>query len=188
LTSITNFVEAGTLSLVPGAKTLIAWPTPDLFASTLVNQLYFGGMAITLIGWGFGLILLTNDRLIEDLAAAEQHTTELNLELRQATNQEDQPPGHSSESNRFDLAGLRVLLAEDNVFTRFALVKLLERHGMVVDAVPNGREAVSLYEQEEYGVILMDWQMPEMDGYQAARRIREVEKGLERRTPVIAIT
>jgi hypothetical protein len=58
--------------------TLIAWPTPELFASKLVNQLYFGGMAITVIGWGFGFILLTNDRLIEDLTAAEQHTAKLN--------------------------------------------------------------------------------------------------------------
>ena len=81
-----------------------------------------------------------------------------------------------------------MLLAEDNVLSRSALVKLLERHGMAVDVAPNGREAVSLYEQEEYGVVLMDCQMPEMDGYEAARTIREAEKSLGKRTPVIAIT
>jgi CheY-like chemotaxis protein len=101
---------------------------------------------------------------------------------------EDQAGRRTSESNRFDLAGVRVLLAEDNVFSRSALVRLLERQGMAVDAVPNGREAVTQYGQANYAVILMDCQMPEMDGYEAVRRIREVEKGLERRTPVIAIT
>ena len=406
--------------------TWIAWPAPDLFASTLVNQVYFGGTAITVIGWAFGFILLTNDRLIEDLTAAERRTAMLNQELTQATEQataaarraahadqakgdflaymsheirnplssvlalselaldgplteekrpyletlhqsansvhgilddlldlskieagrmavtvapfdlelelaqiadmfwpqasarstifslkfppevprwiygdgtrvrqivsnfasnalkftdhgeieigvegingnvrisvrdtgigiatqalpllfsrftqaesavprrgtglglaiskqlaelmggsvgaaseegrgstfwvelplkpaehEDQPEGLISESNRLDLSGLRVLLAEDNALTRFALAKLLERHGMAVDVALNGREAVTLYGRANYAVILMDCQMPEMDGYEAARRIREAEKGLGMRTPVIAIT
>jgi signal transduction histidine kinase/CheY-like chemotaxis protein len=428
-----GFIFTGSLFLINalfnfgrGTATWLAWPAPDLFASTLVNQLYFGGMAITIIGWGFGFILLTNDRLVEDLTAAEQRTAELNQELRRANEQatvaagraehadqaksdflaymsheirnplsgvlvlselildgplteekrrdletlhqsaksvqgilddlldlskieagrmevtvapfdlelelaqiadlfspqagakstvlrltfppevprwfhgdgprirqivsnfasnavkftdhgeieicveringsvrvsvrdtgigittqalsllfsrftqadpgvsrrgtglglaiskhlaelmggsvgaaseegrgsnfwvelplkpaehEDQPERRISESNTLDLAGLRVLLAEDNTLTRFALAKLLERHGVAVDAVPNGREAVALYGHVNYAAVLMDCQMPEMDGYEAARMIREVEKGLERRTPVIAIT
>jgi signal transduction histidine kinase/ActR/RegA family two-component response regulator len=99
-----------------------------------------------------------------------------------------QPDGRIPNSNTLDLAGLRVLLAEDNVLTRSALVKLLERHGMAVDVAPNGREAVTLYRQANYAAVLMDCQMPEMDGYEAARTIREAEKSLGKRTPVIAIT
>jgi CheY-like chemotaxis protein len=68
------------------------------------------------------------------------------------------------------------------------LVKLLERRGMAVDAVSNGKEAVALYRQGSYALILMDCQMPEMDGYEAAQGIRELEKGKDVRTPLIAIT
>src|SRR5215831_3605529 len=70
-----------------GIETLFAWPAPDVFASTMVNQVYFGGMAITIIGWGFGFILLTNDRLIEDLNQAKEQTAALNQELSQSIEQ-----------------------------------------------------------------------------------------------------
>jgi CheY-like chemotaxis protein len=144
---------------------------------------------------GTGLGLAISKHLAELMggsvgAASEEgrgSTFWVELPLKPAEH-EDRPEGHISESNRLDLAGLRALVAEDNVFTRSALVKLLERHGMDVDAAPNGWEAVALYGRAKYTVILMDCQMPEMDGYEAARRIREVEKGLEKRTPVIAVT
>jgi TolB-like protein len=55
-----------------GIVTWIAWPAPDLFAATLVNQIYFGGLAITMVGWALGFVLLINDRLVEDLDTAEQ--------------------------------------------------------------------------------------------------------------------
>jgi CheY-like chemotaxis protein len=149
--------------------------------------------AVSRCGTGLGLAICKHlaELMGGSVGAASEEgrgsTFWVELPLRPAEH-EDQPEVRISESNRLDLAGLRVLLAEDNVFTRFALAKLLERHGMKVDAVPNGREAVTLYGQADYGAVLMDCQMPEMDGYEAARRIREVEKGLGRRTPVIAIT
>jgi CheY-like chemotaxis protein len=88
----------------------------------------------------------------------------------------------------FGLAGSRVLLAEDNEVSRIVLSKLLERHGMVVDAVASGSEAVKSFGQKDYAVVLMDCQMPEMDGYEATRRIREVETWKTEHTPIIAIT
>jgi CheY-like chemotaxis protein len=59
---------------------------------------------------------------------------------------------------------------------------------MAEDAVSNGKEAVALYRQGSYALILMDCQMLEMDGYGAAQGIRELEKGKGVRTPLIAIT
>ena len=104
------------------------------------------------------------------------------------TDKDDRREEGYLESGRFALSGLRVLLAEDNVLTKSVLVRLLERQGMAVDAVSDGREAVTLYRQGNYSMILMDCQMPEMDGYEATRKIRELEKGVGIRTPVVAIT
>ena len=89
---------------------------------------------------------------------------------------------------RLNLAGTRVLLAEDNPVTGIVLAKLLESHGMVVDVVASGSEAVNRWKLADYAVVLMDCQLSEMDGYAATRQIREWESGRRIRTPVIAIT
>jgi signal transduction histidine kinase/ActR/RegA family two-component response regulator len=429
-----SFLFAGAFFLVNsifnfarGISTLQAWPSQDLFAPTLVNQLYFGGMTITVIGWAIGFILLTNDRLIEELTAAERHTARLNQDLQFATEQataaarqaadseqakteflayigheirnplggvlflcellldgplneekredmetlrasansmlsilndlldlskveagrmpivevpfdleeelaqvadvftpqarakatdlfvtyprslprrfagdgprirqivsnfvsnavkfteqgeihievearggdtrisvRDTGVGIAAETlprlfNRFAqagpsasyrgtglglaiskqlaelmggsvgvvsqegqgstfwvelplepaapevlevpapaaaaggplLAGSRVLLAEDNVFSQKVLSKLLTSYGMLVDVAGDGKDAVAKFGQADYAVVLMDCQMPVMDGYEATRKIRAMENGRNMRTPVIAIT
>jgi CheY-like chemotaxis protein len=84
---------------------------------------------------------------------------------------------------------LRVLLAEDNpVNVKFAL-KLLERAGHHVTVAGNGRRAVDLWASEQpFDVILMDVQMPEMDGLDATRAIRQIEGKRDGHIPVIAMT
>ena len=83
---------------------------------------------------------------------------------------------------------LRVLLAEDNpVNVKFAL-KILERAGHHVTVAGNGREAVDRWGTEGFDVVLMDVQMPEMDGLDATRAIRQAENGHAARTPIIAMT
>ena len=86
------------------------------------------------------------------------------------------------------LAGLHVLVVEDNAVNRLVLVRLLEKRGIRVDVAANGEEAVSRCEHSDYAVVLMDCQMPVLDGYDATRRIRQWEATVGRHTPIIAIT
>jgi signal transduction histidine kinase len=85
--------------------------------------------------------------------------------------------------------GITVLLAEDNKINQVVSVKQLKRLGFEVDVVATGARAVAAWQQKRYGIILMDCQMPEMDGYQACQKIRELEEKLGLpHTQIIAMT
>jgi PAS domain S-box-containing protein len=81
---------------------------------------------------------------------------------------------------------LRVLLAEDNPVNQMVAKRLLERMGHHVDVAGNGKQAVAAVRDTEYDVVLMDCQMPEMDGYTAAGTIRGMSKGCT--LPIFAMT
>jgi signal transduction histidine kinase/ActR/RegA family two-component response regulator len=83
--------------------------------------------------------------------------------------------------------GVKILLAEDNRLNQRLVVRSLEKLGYVVEVASTGAEAVTLCEDGEYAVILMDCQMPVLDGYQATAEIRR-RQGKSRRTPIIALT
>jgi PAS domain S-box-containing protein len=84
--------------------------------------------------------------------------------------------------------GMKVLLAEDNAVNRTLATRLLQKHGHTVVVVENGRQALEALERETVDLVLMDVQMPEMDGLEATEAIREKEKKTGDHLPIIALT
>jgi len=86
-------------------------------------------------------------------------------------------------------SGFHVLVAEDNVVNQRLTRRLLEKLGHTCTVVDNGRKALEALARERFDVVLMDGQMPEIDGYEATAELRRIESGLGRaRVPVIALT
>ncbi|MFA5088574.1 MAG: response regulator, partial [Candidatus Omnitrophota bacterium] len=83
---------------------------------------------------------------------------------------------------------ISILIAEDNLVNQKIAVKLLEKKGWIVRAVDNGQKVLDMIDKEKFDVILMDAQMPVMDGFEATKMIRENEKKTGRRIPIIALT
>ncbi|MGH9548308.1 MAG: response regulator [Terriglobales bacterium] len=88
----------------------------------------------------------------------------------------------------FEPGDRRVLLAEDNLVNQKLATLLLQQLGLGVDVVDDGRKAIQAVEHTLYSVILMDCQMPEMDGFEATRGIRKLEALRGTYTPIIAVT
>ncbi|MFW5724974.1 MAG: ATP-binding protein, partial [Bacteroidota bacterium] len=85
---------------------------------------------------------------------------------------------------------IKILVAEDDAINQLYLAGFLKSQGWMVDTAPNGLVAFEKFQQGHYDLILMDGQMPKMDGFETTKKIREQEKqeGKEKHTPIIAIT
>ncbi|WP_370280369.1 response regulator [Pontibacterium sp.] len=92
------------------------------------------------------------------------------------------------EDMALDTTSLHILLAEDGLINQKVATKLLEQRGYSVVIANNGQEAVERCEQEHFDLVLMDIQMPEMDGFEATKQIREHEAGSTSHLPIIAMT
>jgi CheY-like chemotaxis protein len=83
---------------------------------------------------------------------------------------------------------LRVLIAEDNPVNQKLACRLLQRGGHTVVCAADGVEAVRVYGSEFFDLVLMDIQMPNMDGWEATAQIRKLDAALQRHTPILALT
>jgi CheY-like chemotaxis protein len=108
--------------------------------------------------------------------------------------EEPLPRANAPEAVQTDAAdapqNLRVLMAEDNAVNRKVALRQLAKLGYTADAVADGTEVLVAIERLQYDVILMDCQMPELDGYETTRRIREIEAANPRvpRHYIVALT
>ncbi len=98
------------------------------------------------------------------------------------------PIDESQKPDELPGRSLHILLAEDNLVNQKVAQRMLEKSGHSVVLANNGKEAVSLYNDETFDLILMDIQMPEMDGFEATTAIRAMEKGTDHKLPIIALT
>lgn len=94
----------------------------------------------------------------------------------------------SLEGAQIPASGLRILLAEDNAVNRMLATRILEKKGHTVVATINGLEAIAALEKHNFDLVLMDVQMPEVDGFDATAAIRLKEKTTGRHQPIVAMT
>ena len=119
---------------------------------------------------------------------------ELREAMIRAISAKDQPEAQPILTNeplevrRKPSRSLRVLLAEDNTVNQLLATRLLEKRGHFVTVTSNGRDALAALEKDGYDLVLMDVQMPEMDGIEATMALREKEKQSGTRQPVVALT
>ncbi len=86
------------------------------------------------------------------------------------------------------LKGKRVLIAEDNMLNRVVVKQNMKEWGIIVDEADDGQEALEKIRQNDYDIVLMDLQMPVMDGYEATRRIRKLPDKKKNQVPIVALT
>ena len=139
---------------------------------------------------GTGLGLSISQKLVSlmggdlRLSSSENAGTKVSFVLGFPINQEPTLEKDTQKVSESLLIGKKVLVVEDNTMNQFFAQKLLEGWGMKVDIANNGKEGVEMFSKKHYDCILMDIQMPEMDGIQATKIIRKQNTYV----PVIALT
>jgi len=145
------------------------------------------GVGLTL---SHGLALLMGGDITAESVPGQGSTFTAHLALAPAAVEDvAAEPGAASEAEGPEPLRVRILAAEDNATNRMVLQTLLETVGLSAHMVENGQEAVDAWRAAHWDLILMDIQMPVMDGVTATRTIRQIEREEGRpRTPIVALT
>ncbi|MEO5720976.1 MAG: response regulator [Chthoniobacterales bacterium] len=202
-----KFTPAGTIAIrlgttdVAGAETGLLFSVQDsgIGVPTSKQALIFQAFAQAdssttrqYGGTGLGLAIcaqlveLMGGRLWMESEAGKGSTFHFTAGFRRAS----APTGeHAAQVIRGpSIVALQILVVDDNAVNRSVAAGILEKQGHKISLATNGREAVTLARRGRFDVILMDVQMPEMDGLAATARIRTAEAAGDRRTPIVAMT
>jgi CheY-like chemotaxis protein len=153
---------------------------PFMQESTSITRQYGGtGLGLAITGRILGLF---NSKIKVSSELGKGSKFHFSLELK-TLGPNDEIPGENDITD-FDLNGKRILLVEDTLFNVLYATQLLEGWNANVDVADNGAIAVEMAKKGNYNLILMDLQMPVMDGHTAANKIREFDAEI----PIIALT
>ena len=164
----------GGLSLAMEMRQSLAVPVATVMMLTAVD--YYASVR-RCREMGIAAYLLKPVKLSELLTAVRQALSPVVAEVQQ------QPKDEKLSSRQF-----RILLAEDNPVNQRLAVRMLEKMGHLVAVAQTGKEALDALRTGKFDLVLMDLQMPEMDGFAATREIRKAEQGGQDHLPVIAMT
>jgi CheY-like chemotaxis protein len=154
-------------------------------ADSSTTRRYGGtGLGLTIVR---KLVGMMGGKVSVESAVGKGSTFRLSLHLGIAHSDASNPPSEPA-ARPFDGSGVSVLVVEDNRINQTIAVKLLERHGFTVQVAANGLEALALSAKNQFQLVLMDVQMPGMDGFDATAAIREMEKTTGAHVPIIAMT
>ena len=163
--------------------------------SSLFKEFFQADLSTTRQFGGTGLGLAISQRLAKlmkseikvESTVGKGSLFYLDLKLQTGTLEKEQNNSNDSIEVKKDTLGhLNVLLVEDNIINRELALSFLEKFGIACDTASNGQEALNLLQQNNYHVILMDCQMPIMDGYEATKAIRSLP--LNKQPFIIAMT